>query len=123
MIRIPIKIRPILFCAVLAVCSGQVLSQDSATPTPKADLVRLKLVDGTYLVVDDAWESPQGIWYRQGSMSHLAPKERVKSIERGEPAPPKEVTKTVSNGDGPLYMRPVEKPPEPVVAEQNGNYD
>jgi soluble lytic murein transglycosylase-like protein len=32
--------------------------------------------------VDDAWETPQGIWYRQGNMSLLAPKERVKAIER-----------------------------------------
>ena len=101
----------------------------SQTPTEpaKSDLVRLKLNDGTYLTVDDAWETPQGIWYRQGSLSHLAPRDRVKSIERGDPAPPpepKEKKNHNSNNDGPLYMRPVEKPPEPVAeAKHDGNYD
>ena len=44
---------------------------------------RLKLADGTYLPVDEAWESPQGIWYRLGGMTHLANRDRVKSIHRG----------------------------------------
>jgi Zn-finger nucleic acid-binding protein len=49
--------------------------------------VRLKLADGSYMTVDDAWESPQGIWYRQGGLSHLLPKEKVKKIERTTPTP------------------------------------
>ena len=44
---------------------------------------RLKLADGTYLRVDEAWESNQGIWYRLGGMTHLANRDRVKSIHRG----------------------------------------
>ena len=48
--------------------------------------VRLKLADGSYMTVDDAWESPQGVWYRQGGLSHLLAKEKVKKIERTDPA-------------------------------------
>ena len=50
---------------------------------------RLKLVDGSSLEVDEAWESEQGIWYRRGGMSHLIAKDRVKRIERGSTAKPK----------------------------------
>src|SRR5690242_19377183 len=47
--------------------------------------VRLKLADGSYMSVDDAWESPQGVWYRRGGLSNVLPKDRVKKIERIEP--------------------------------------
>jgi soluble lytic murein transglycosylase-like protein len=47
--------------------------------------VRLKLADGSSMTVDDAWESPQGVWYRQGGLSHLLAKEKVKKIERSTP--------------------------------------
>ena len=47
----------------------------------------MKLADGSYMTVDDAWESPQGIWYRKGGLSHLLAKEKVKKIERNTPAP------------------------------------
>lgn len=51
--------------------------------------IRLKLADGSYLVVDEASETPQGIWYRQGGLSNLLPKQKVKTIERTSPeAPP-----------------------------------
>lgn len=49
--------------------------------------VRLKLADGSYMSVDDAWESPQGVWYRRGGVSNVLPKERVKKIERIEAQP------------------------------------
>ena len=65
---------------VLLVCSSQVFAQTTE--------IRLKLADGSYMTVDDAWESPQGIWYRKGSLSHLLAKEKVKKIERIAPAPP-----------------------------------
>lgn len=45
--------------------------------------VRLKLVDGSFLVVDEASESQQGIWYRRAGISHLIARDRVKTIERG----------------------------------------
>lgn len=123
MIRIPILMRALLICVAIAAGATQVLSQ-----TQDADdnsQVRLKLSDGTYLVVDDAWESPQGIWYRQGGLSHLAPKDRVKSIVRGNPTPPKEVQSKSATTDGPLYMRPVEKPSTPPESDtaQAGVFD
>jgi len=49
--------------------------------------VKLKLADGSYLVVDDAWETPQGVWYRQGGLSHVLAKEKVKKIERESATP------------------------------------
>jgi len=64
--------------------------------------VRLKLVDRSYIAVDEAWESEQGIWYRQGGMSHLISRERVKSIERGavpRPKPDRQVAKVVATED------------------------
>ncbi|HEY9500138.1 MAG TPA: hypothetical protein VIR01_00770, partial [Pyrinomonadaceae bacterium] len=70
-------------------CSGAVSMAQSANTEPGKSVeaeqkaqVRLKLKDGTYLNVDDAWESPQGIWYRQGSLSYLVSRDRVKSIDR-----------------------------------------
>jgi len=117
--RTPKPVKVFLFCAVLAAGSTQALAQ-SAEP------VRLKLNDGSYLVVDDAWETAQGIWYRQGSLSHLASKDRVKSIERGIPVPPKpkQTPDRSANGDGPLFMREVEGPPAPVSEPaHNGVFD
>jgi len=64
---------------VVLVCSSQAMSQTTQ--------IRLKLADGSYLTVDDAWESPQGVWYRQGGLSHLLAKDKVKKIERTTPAP------------------------------------
>jgi len=51
--------------------------------------VRLKLIDGKLVQVDEAWESAQGVWYKQGGITHLLPRDRVKSIERGSVAKPK----------------------------------
>src|SRR5215813_3948069 len=44
--------------------------------------IRLKLKDGTRIVVDDAWESEQGFWYRQGGLTHLLGRDRAVGIER-----------------------------------------
>ena len=115
-----------LICLAVLITCAEVVSQTTSS-NAKPELVRLKLNDGSYLTVDDAWESPQGIWYRQGSLSHLASRDRVKSIERGDPAPPPEpkaVKNHNSSNDSPLYMRPVEKPPAPVVeSNHSGTYD
>ncbi|MBA3357683.1 MAG: lytic transglycosylase domain-containing protein [Pyrinomonadaceae bacterium] len=51
--------------------------------------VRLKLSDGTLVAVDDAWESEQGIWYKQRGITHLLPRDRVKSVVRGSAVKPK----------------------------------
>ena len=52
-------------------------------PLTDPSVVRLKLVDGTNLDVDEARETEQGVWYRRGGMYHLIAKDRVKRIERG----------------------------------------
>jgi Zn-finger nucleic acid-binding protein len=62
---------------IVLVCASQAFAQTTE--------IRLKLTDGSYMTVDDAWESPQGIWYRKGSLSHLLSKEKVKKIERITP--------------------------------------
>ncbi|MEP6913020.1 MAG: lytic transglycosylase domain-containing protein, partial [bacterium] len=51
--------------------------------------VRLKLVDGSSIAADEAWESEYGIWYRRGGMSHLVSRDRVKSIDRAGASGPK----------------------------------
>src|ERR1043166_10193272 len=66
-------LNPWLFVIVL-VCATYATAQTTE--------VNLKLADGSYMTVDDAWESPQGIWYRRGGLSHLLAKEKVKKIER-----------------------------------------
>ena len=94
MTRIPFAAKLPLLCFFLGLCSIGVLAQ--APPSDekgsaafsrvesqkKAEQIQLRLTDGTVLAVDDAWESAQGIWYRQGGISHLAPRERVKLVER-----------------------------------------
>jgi Zn-finger nucleic acid-binding protein len=68
--------------------------------------VRLKLADGSYMIVDDAWESPQGVWYRRGGLSNILPKERVKKIERIEPEGATAPEKPSTNDDD--HFDPVE---------------
>jgi hypothetical protein len=59
----------------------------TSTAVAQTEQVRLKLADGSYMTVDEAWESPQGVWYRQGRLSHLLAKEKVKKIERTTVSP------------------------------------
>jgi transglycosylase-like protein with SLT domain len=71
---------------------GQKKLDRAAAPvlaTSETSQVRLKLADGSYIAADEAWESEQGIWYRQGGISHLISLERVKGIERGFTSKPK----------------------------------
>jgi len=96
---------------VLVVCSVQAFAQ--------TEQIRLKLADGSYLTVDDAWESPQGVWYRQGGLSHLLPKEKVKKIERSSPEPAPSPTAKKDNDDDHFEV------PELVAKapSNNGTYD
>lgn len=50
--------------------------------------MRLLLVDGSRLDVDEAWESDQGIWYKKNGVSYLGSREKVKAIERGDKPTP-----------------------------------
>jgi len=67
--------RSILIGILVVVCSAHGSAQ-------VREEVRLKLANGSYLVVDEASETPQGVWYRQGNLSNFLPKEKVKKIER-----------------------------------------
>jgi len=81
--------------------------------------VRLKLVDGSYLVVDEATETTQGIWYRQGTISNLLPKSKVKKIERSTPAETNAAPVKSSNDDD--HFEVIETVAE--AAPKNGTYD
>ena len=83
----------LLTCLVVLVCASSAFAQ--------TEQVRLKLADGSYLTVDDAWESPQGVWYRKGGLSHLLAKEKVKKIERtsATPAPAPSPAAASTNDD------------------------
>ena len=61
--------------------------------------VRLKLADGSYLSVDDAWESPQGVWYRRNGLNNVLPKDKVKKIERIETQAPATDTPLTNDDD------------------------
>jgi transglycosylase-like protein with SLT domain len=56
---------------------------DNELPESANNQISLKLTDGRLIPVDEAWESPQGIWYRQSGVTHLVPRDHVKTIERG----------------------------------------
>ena len=81
-------------CSSVATCLFIALVCVAQTPE-----IRLKLADGSYMTVDDAWESPQGVWYRKGGLSHLLAKEKVKKIERNTPAPAAAPVETNNDDD------------------------
>lgn len=58
------------------------------TPDGTSFPVCLRLVDGSSIYADEAWESEQGVWYRRGGMSHLLSRDRIKAIERGPNSQP-----------------------------------
>jgi hypothetical protein len=64
---------------------------EPATEEQTSGPAQVKLVDGTTILVDEAWESEQGIWYRRGGMNYLLTRDRVKRVERGANAQPKEM--------------------------------
>ncbi len=114
----------LLLCLTLGLCSVQVVSQTKQSEksgpgeTNNVEKVRLKLRDGSFLEVDDAWESPQGIWYRQGGLSHLASKDRVKAIERGSQAPAREEMEPES-----AVMLMETPPPITAAPQQSGVFE
>src|SRR5262245_24607449 len=104
--------RFLIVCLFVVMCSGHAFSQN--------EQVRLKLADGSYMTVDDAWESPQGVWYRRGGLSHLLAKEKVKKIERTTPEPESAPATTKNNNDDDHF-----EVPEMVARtpSNNGTYD
>ena len=97
------------------VCSSSALAQ--------TEQVRVQLKDGSYMQVDEASETSQGVWYRKGGLNQFLPKEKVKKIERTTPAPPDTAPPPVKSSDNDDDHFEVT---EAVVAEkpkQNGIYD
>jgi hypothetical protein len=102
----------VLCSLLLTLCCASVFAQTPQKPDEKkTEIIRLKLNDGTYITVEDAWESPQGLWYRQRGISHLASKDRVKKIERVSPTEPEESEQETLVAETPAQPR------------QNGVYD
>ena len=101
--KIPQKaIQTFLCCAMLllfscAACGQKHLAHVTGAADPvlpvdpvgSSHQVQLKLVDGSTISVDEAWESEQGVWYRRSGMSHLIARDRIKAIERGSSTQPK----------------------------------
>ena len=100
-----------LFVTILFVvlCSTYAFSQEQ---------IRIKLANGSYLEVDEASETPQGVWYRKGNLSNLLPKEKIKKIERTTPAPPAQEVKSNNDDD---HFEAVETVAE--TPKKYGNYD
>jgi len=98
-----------LTCLVVLICVSSAFAQTQ---------VRLKLADGSSMAVDDAWESPQGVWYRRGGLSNVLPKDKVKKIERIEAQAPQAeaapVAKPSDNDDD--HFDPVEVAAAPPPA-------
>jgi len=98
----------------LVIVGGTALAQQPAPVASDAETIqiRVKLKDGTSLSVDEAVESEQGIWYRQGGISHLILRDRVKGIERGAVSKPTrgpvakvvEVNETPAPNEQPVWI-------------------
>lgn len=108
------KSRLILIAILIAVYSNHGFSQIR-------EEVKLKLVDGSYLVVDEATETSQGVWYRQGNLSNLLPKSKVKKIERVSTEPQPQPTATKSTNDDDHFEVTTEAVAE--AAPKSGTYD
>jgi len=107
--------RFLAICLFLFVCSVNALSQ--------TEEIRLKLADGSYMTVDDAWESPQGVWYRRGGLSHLLAKEKVKKIERSTPEPAPAPSATTNNNKDDDDHFEVPEMAAARTPSNNGTYD
>jgi soluble lytic murein transglycosylase-like protein len=95
------------------------IKKAAKTEEPKEEVqaapfhVRLLMVDGSRVDVDEAWESDQGIWYRKSGVSYLGTRDRVKQIERGDLAGP------VGNEHVNEAPRPIAPAPVDNVATAN----
>jgi hypothetical protein len=119
-----LRIKPLALGAVLLlVPAAGARSQKKLDHSQIADVssgehsqISLRLVDGNTIVADEAWESEQGIWYRQGGMSHLISRERVKTGASGISSKGKlehqiaKVVKTDDANNGPEISQSCDQP-------------
>jgi hypothetical protein len=61
--------------------------EDLEEPPPSFVGVRLKMADGSFMPVDDAWETEAGYWFKKGGMTQFLTRDRVKGIERNAAKP------------------------------------
>lgn len=102
-----VSIMLVLFVAVPRVYARKPKKhkQPAAEIPVETNELRIRLIDGSSVVVDEAWESEQGIWYRVGGISHVLPRARVKKIERPTASAPvpelqvAKVTETIAVND------------------------
>jgi hypothetical protein len=47
--------------------------------------VTIRLVNGSTIDADEAWEGPEGIWYRRRGLVALLDRAQVKTLERSNP--------------------------------------
>lgn len=110
--NVPKKTIPVLALAAVALLAtpdafARKRTRKAKAAAPVIEMVtpvRLKLADGTFLNVDEASESGQGIWYRRAGVSHLIAKDRVKAIERktsSQEKPKPQVAELVDDDDTP----------------------
>jgi hypothetical protein len=59
---------------------------------------KLHLKDGKTIIVEEAWEDSQGVWYRRNGVVSLLERSRVRSIERSKPV--EEIKASVDDVDG-----------------------
>jgi soluble lytic murein transglycosylase-like protein len=104
----PATMRVVIVCALLLLCGDlvslqaqrrrrhqkkssaqQIETAEEETPQAGPTEVRLKLVDGSRMIVDEAWESEQGFWYKRAGITYLATRDKATGIERGKAAVPK----------------------------------
>lgn len=89
--KIPLKINQLLNSVTLltlVACSAVAQQPASPVTSPDSSQIQLKLKDGTSFFVDEASESEQGVWYRQGGISHLISRDRIKTIDRSTASKP-----------------------------------
>lgn len=63
--------------------SSQKVTSTLAPPLAQEnDANSLRLIDGTTIEFDDAWEDARGIWYRKGGLVNLVTRDRVAALAR-----------------------------------------
>ena len=102
-------IKIVLTCLLIVTWSATAFAQTE---------IRIKLADGSSITVDEATETPQGVWYRKGNINQLLPKEKVKKIERITTEPAPAATPSANDDD---HFEVAEAPV--VQRPTSGNYD